>query len=75
MIDMNEPMKEALLDIHNKLRNDIALGNVANYEAAVNMSIMSWDDELAYLCKLNIASCAMIHDSCRNTGECSHNFS
>lgn len=66
---MNETMKKALVDVHNRHRNEIALGNVDNYDAAANMSTMSWDDDLAHLCKLNIASCAMIHDSCRNTGK------
>lgn len=28
-----------------------------------------WDDDLAYLAKLNVLQCKMAHDKCRNTGE------
>lgn len=33
------------------------------------MATIQWNDELAYLASLNVKSCQMRHDACRNTDE------
>lgn len=65
---MDDDMKNAILNIHNKLRNEIALGNVEHYDQAANMATMEWDDDLAANAALNVHQCEMEHDECRNTG-------
>lgn len=65
MVDMTEDRKNALLHIHNKHRNEIALGTVLNYNSAANMLSVSWDNELEKLCQLNVKQCSMTHDRCR----------
>lgn len=55
-------MKNALVDVHNKYRNEIALGNIPNYSSATNMATMQWDNDLANLCSLNVRQCDMVHD-------------
>lgn len=47
MVNMTEPFKKALLDVHNRLRSDIALGKIAHYNKASNMETITWDDGLA----------------------------
>lgn len=54
MVGMNSPAQNALLDVHNKYRNEIALGNIPNYNSADNMATMQWDNDLANLCSLNV---------------------
>lgn len=51
---MSAAMKQALLNIHNEKRNDIAMGKIANYRPAANMASMVWDDELAASAALNV---------------------
>lgn len=68
MLDMNDAMKKALLDVHNKLRNEIALGKVDHYDQAANMATIQWDDGLAKTAALNVHQCEMKHDECRGTG-------
>lgn len=65
---MNDDMKNALLNIHNKLRNQIAMGQIANYDQAANMHQLQWDDGLAATAALNVHQCQMEHDDCRGTG-------
>jgi hypothetical protein len=64
MVAMNDEMKQALLDIHNKKRNEIALGQVPNYDPAANMATLQWDDGLAANAELNVRQCEMRHDKC-----------
>lgn len=61
-------MKRALVIVHNKLRNEIALGKISNYSPAANMETMIWDDSLAAKAALNVHQCEMKHDNCRATG-------
>ena len=61
-------MKNAILNAHNKYRNEIALGRIQNYNQAANMATMEWDDGLAANAALNVHQCEMKHDECRNTG-------
>lgn len=65
---MDAAMKNAIVGIHNELRNDIALGKVSPYEQAANMATMQWDDALAANAALNVHQCQMEHDDCTNTG-------
>lgn len=65
---MNDDMKNALLDYHNKMRNEIALGKVDNYDEAANMATIEWDDGLAETAVKNVHQCEMKHDDCRGTG-------
>lgn len=66
---MTDAIKQKLLDFHNQLRNDIALGKVKNYEKAANMATMEWDDGLAKFAEMNVRKCEMTHDECMNTGK------
>lgn len=54
--------------MHNRLRHHLASGKLDRYQKASNMSLMDWDDELAYLAELNVKQCVMEHDECRSTG-------
>lgn len=65
---MDDDMKNAIVNIHNKLRNEIALGQIENYDQAANMATMEWDDALAANAALNVHQCEMEHDECKNTG-------
>lgn len=69
MVDMDNAMKKAILDVHNKMRNEIAMGKVPNYGPAANMATMQWDDGLAAKAALNVHQCEMKHDDCRATGK------
>lgn len=69
MVPMDDAMKKALLDVHNKLRNDIATGKIAHYDQAANMMKLQWDDALAANAALNVHQCEMKHDNCRDTGK------
>ena len=66
---MNDAMKKAILEVHNKNRNDISLGKVEHYDQAANMATMQWDDKLAARAVLNVHQCEMKHDDCTNTGK------
>ncbi|XP_055588385.1 antigen 5 like allergen Cul n 1-like [Uranotaenia lowii] len=67
MVKKNEIIKEALLDRHNQLRSDIALGKYPGFDTAKKMSTLSWDDELALVASYNGKHCAFEHDECRAT--------
>lgn len=62
-------MQQVIIDAHNKNRNDLAMGNTPNYEPAVRMGTLRWDEELANLALLNARTCEFAHDQCRTTGE------
>lgn len=59
-----EDMKQAIVDKHNELRNEIALGRVAHYDKAAKMATMQWDDDLAKMAEWNVRQCKMDHDNC-----------
>lgn len=69
MITMTPELKQALLDKHNTLRNNIASGNLPNYKAAAKMPCLTWSDRLAERAMLNVRQCKMRHDSCRSTSK------
>lgn len=66
---MDDAMKNAILNIHNQLRSDIAMGKIQNYNQAANMQALTWDNELASKAALNVHQCEMKHDECRSTGK------
>lgn len=55
--------------MHNKYRNEIALGKIPHYDSATNMATVKWDDELAKLAELVARTCLFKRDKCRNTGD------
>ncbi|XP_001663083.2 venom allergen 5-like [Aedes aegypti] len=69
IIPMSTKRKNLILMMHNRLRNLVASGNLSKFEPASNMSLMIWDNELAYLAELNVKQCQMEHDACRSTAQ------
>lgn len=69
MIEFNSTEKQHLVDQHNKLRYELATGNVLGYLSAARMGTMQWDDELTEMIDLNIKRCKYGHDQCRNTSK------
>lgn len=67
MVPMSTKRKNLLMMMHNRLRNHLASGKLSKYKPASNMSLMVWDDELAYLAELNVKQCVMEHDECHST--------
>ncbi|KAH8293372.1 hypothetical protein KR044_011138 [Drosophila immigrans] len=67
LLSLSQADKNVLLARHNTHRNFIAGGGDSKLSAACRMATMQWDDELAYLASLNVRSCKMSHDACRNT--------
>uniref|UniRef100_T1E2V6 Putative salivary ag5 protein n=1 Tax=Psorophora albipes TaxID=869069 RepID=T1E2V6_9DIPT len=67
LVPMSTKRKNLILMMHNRLRNKVASGGLKKYKKASNMSVMIWDDELAYLAELNVRQCEMKHDECRST--------
>lgn len=65
---MTADVQQAILDAHNKNRNDLANGNTPNYEPAVRMGTLRWNDQLADWAALNARTCIFGHDQCRTTG-------
>jgi len=57
VIELNDHQKRLLLHMHNYYRSTIAEGKTPNYEPALRMGALSWDDELAHLAVLNTMSC------------------
>lgn len=66
---MTEEYKEALVDVHNFWRNQIAIGNISHYDSAVRMRKMSWNDDLRKQAELNVRTCIYGHDKCRKTSK------
>lgn len=51
---MTPEIKAAIVDVHNKWRNQQANGKTPHYEGAVRMATMTWDDELSKLAEMNV---------------------
>lgn len=66
-MQLSAEQKQSIVDQHNKMRNDIATGQIAPFDTAKRMGEMKWDDELASLAELNTKRCVFSHDECRNT--------
>lgn len=67
IIQLNDIQKRSVVDAHNSLRNEIALGMKKGFKSASKMLTMSWDEELANLAALNVMKCKMEHDTCNTT--------
>ncbi|XP_055611439.1 antigen 5 like allergen Cul n 1-like [Uranotaenia lowii] len=67
LVPMSTKRQKVILMTHNRLRNNIANGEITGYQKAANMSMLLWDDELAYLAELNVKQCDTKHDQCRST--------
>ncbi|KAL7743288.1 hypothetical protein ACLKA6_012457 [Drosophila palustris] len=67
LVNLSTAEKNVIVARHNEHRNFIAGGGDKKLSAACRMATMKWNDELAYLASLNVRSCQMRHDACRNT--------
>jgi Cysteine-rich secretory protein family len=73
VVPMTQARIDTLLDIHNSLRSQVALGqltgglNGATFPPALRMSTLKWNQELADLALMNAKQCKMQHDACHNT--------
>jgi len=61
--ELNDEDKQALLDIHNDLRRETALGNTGSQPGATNMVEMIWDEEIAEGAKEYANQCIFAHDT------------
>ncbi|XP_073811672.1 venom allergen-1-like [Musca autumnalis] len=61
------PYRNLILHEHNNRRNFIANGLLPGYYPAARMATMQWDDELEFLADLNVRTCVVDHDDCRNS--------
>lgn len=66
MIDLRS-YRDFILNEHNKRRNFVAYGQLPGYYPAARMATLRWDDELAFLAELNVRTCVVDHDECKNT--------
>lgn len=64
---MTKEIAAAIVDVHNKWRNQQALGQTPNYESSARMLTMKWDDELSKLAEINVRKCDFESDACINT--------
>lgn len=69
IIELTPDLKNIIVELHNKYRNQQALGQTPNYEPAVRMATIKWDPELARLAEMNVRTCMFGHDNCMNTGK------
>lgn len=68
-VNITPELKNRLLEIHNKQRQQQAAGETPNYEPAARMGTLVWDEGLAEMAGYNVRLCKYDHDPCRNTGE------
>ena len=71
IVPLNQSNIDSILDLHNQLRNNLALGEVIgldniSFKPAIRMATLQWDNELADLALLNAYQCKMEHDRCVN---------
>jgi hypothetical protein len=72
--------KATILDVHNKLRRQVAQGTETRgspgpQPSASNMRQLKWDDELAQMAQTLVQQCVFGHDANRNVGNyICHNF-
>ncbi|KAH8287311.1 hypothetical protein KR054_005669, partial [Drosophila jambulina] len=67
LLVFNPNQKKITVNLHNKLRNQLASGKLTKYKPAKRMATMKWNNELASLAALNVKQCQMSHDACHNT--------
>uniref|UniRef100_A0A1A9VG34 SCP domain-containing protein n=1 Tax=Glossina austeni TaxID=7395 RepID=A0A1A9VG34_GLOAU len=56
-----------ILDEHNRYRNQLAGGNVSDFDSAVRMPVLHWDWDLALTAEYHARTCIFDHDECRST--------
>lgn len=69
IVPLNESNINSILDLHNQLRSNLALGELTGldnitFKPAIRMATLKWDNELADLALLNAYQCKMEHDRC-----------
>ncbi|XP_063703724.1 antigen 5 like allergen Cul n 1-like [Culicoides brevitarsis] len=64
---MTDRVKSVILRMHNLDRNVLAGGRVRGLPGARAMPTLQWDNELAYLARINAMQCHFGHDQCHNT--------
>lgn len=67
LIPLNAKEKKFILELHNQYRNKVALGKFDGYPTAERMPTVRWNDGLAYVASLQVRSCSIDSDQCRNT--------
>lgn len=67
VIEMNDEMKNLILDTHNKYRSTLATGGVGWLPKAAAMPTLTWDKDLAETAQMNSNRCVRGHDACHNT--------
>lgn len=67
LVTMTPALINLVLNTHNSLRNTLASGAQTPLLRAARMATLVWNNDLAHFASLNVRSCVMRHDSCRNT--------
>lgn len=71
VIEMTPDVQEAIVEMYNKLRNQIAMGQLEHYDPASRMATVRWDPELSTLAEINARNCKQEHSKCQITGKIS----
>ncbi|XP_049541883.1 antigen 5 like allergen Cul n 1-like [Anopheles darlingi] len=69
VITVDATIRGLIVSEHNRLRNQLAIGNLTGFASAVRMPTLAWDDTLADQAGHNARSCVFSHDACRNTAK------
>uniref|UniRef100_A0A2M3YWH5 Venom allergen-1 n=1 Tax=Anopheles nuneztovari TaxID=30067 RepID=A0A2M3YWH5_9DIPT len=69
VVKLNATIQALILSEHNRLRNQLAIGNLTGFAAAQRMPTLAWDETLAAQAGHNARSCDFAHDACRNTAK------
>lgn len=57
------------LQIDNQARNQVASGQLTNFDSASRMARTSWDAALAELALFKAQTCNFAHDACHSTSK------
>ncbi|CAG9859098.1 unnamed protein product [Phyllotreta striolata] len=75
VVALNDTDRQYMLDIHNYLRNKVAMGRETrgSQPTAANMNALSYNKELEFMAQCWINEChkesILVHDKCRRTAE------
>ncbi|EDS31867.1 conserved hypothetical protein [Culex quinquefasciatus] len=69
VIPMRNSMKRVLLHEHNRLRAQVASGDLRGYSSASRMPTLTWDGQLQFVAGCNARLCRFEHDKCRSTAQ------
>lgn len=77
VIPLNKALRRYVVDMHNYLRNKVALGDEKRGEQpkAADMSFMEYNEELEYIAQCWANACngnPLLHDNCRRTEKYNH---